>query len=522
MNKSVRKLLLTLIAFSAFWSCSTDDGSKNPKEDKLPPVSKLETRDPVAGIRVAWDFKTKIEISEENDTGYNGYARAIQLKDYSLLVAYESNSAFVVKKSENKGFDWSQPIVVSEAQEGVNMATPDLVQLQNGSILLTYNPRPGETAPPSKRFGIKTILSGDGGITWVDEQTVYKGGAEFINGVWEPSALQLPNGEIQLFFSNEGIYQKSDEQNISLLRSQDNGKTWTQEPEITSFRAGGRDGMPSPLYLKNQDEIVFSIEDNESNNQFKPYTIRNSVSENWSNAVDGNDEHRSYALKEKMEESEYADAPYLAQLKTGETLLSYQGTDNRNGNELNNADMKVVIGDENAKNFDRPTTPFLISEGKSALWNSIAVLEDNTVMALSTTNAFSPVNASEVWMIQGRMIPELKAKKFSLEIDGETSEDIWKQDFPVFIGQKGATQLLANISMDNDNLYVITENSDGVISGGSENIQNNDETALYLDPSNKNYAAPSSGVFKIVVSTANGSKLIREKIQNGKKLKFLK
>jgi len=236
---------------------------------------------------------------------------------------------------------------------------------------------------------IKTILSTDGGMTWENDQTVYEGDTKYENGVWEPTLLQLPSGEIQLFFSNENVYQSTNEQNISVLRSTDNGITWTKEPEITSFRSGSRDGMPSPIYLQNKNEIVYSIEDNGSNNEFKPYIIRNSISENWSQTVSGNNENRSYALKESLEDSEYAGAPYLAQLLTSETLLSYQGTENRNGNSINNAEMRVAIGDDNAKNFDRTTTPFLIPEITSALWSSIAVLKDNSVVALTSTNAFS-------------------------------------------------------------------------------------------------------------------------------------
>ncbi|NEW79127.1 MAG: hypothetical protein GZ086_06800 [Gelidibacter sp.] len=485
-------------------SCSANQSSEpyNPGDPENP-VSEIETKDPVPGIRIAWDYTTQTQISKVNEQSYNGYARLIQLGDESLLVTYESNGNVLVKMSNDLGSSWSEPVTVATSKEGVNMATPDLLQLENGSILLSYNPRPGETAAISKRFLIKTILSTDGGMTWGNDQTVYEGDTKFDNGVWEPTLLQLPSGEIQLFFSNENVYQSTNEQNISVLRSTNNGITWTKEPEITSFRSGSRDGMPSPIYLQNKNEIVYSIEDNGSNNEFKPYIIRNSISENWSQTVSGNNENRSYALKESLEDSEHAGATYLAQLLTSETLLSYQGTENRNGNSISNAEMRVAIGDDNAKNFDRITTPFLISENSSALWNSIAVLKDNSVVALTTTNAFSSTKSAEVWMIKGFVIPELKAENMSVLIDGETSEDIWQQDFPILIGHKGETQLKANVSADANNLYVITKVLDKAILSTSENINNNDGTAIYLDPSNKNYEKPDKGVFKINISVAN-------------------
>ncbi len=485
------------------FSCSGDNSIPKSDQSDDEPVSEIESREAITGIRIAWNFNTKTLISEENDEGYNGYSRLIQLKDESLLVVYESKGVVKVKKSGDSGKNWSDPITVVEDSEGVNMATPDVLQLQNGSILVVYNPRPGESAPPSKKFLIKTILSNDNGMSWQNDQIIYEGDTEFENGVWEPTALQLPDGEIQLFFSNENIYRNSNEQNISLLRSENNGITWKTEPEIVSFRPGSRDGMPSPLYLQNQNEIIFSIEDNGSNGQFKPYIIRNSVSENWSQTIGGNSVNRSYALKERLVESEYAGAPYLAQLQTGETLLSYQGTDNRNGNDLNKADMKVSIGNEYGENFNRISTPFLIPEGKSALWNSITVLDNNTIIALTTTNAFSASNTSEVWMIKGQVIPELEAEKTSLEIDGETTEDIWQQTFPVFIGQKSSTQLLVNVSVDDENLYVLSKISDAAVSTSSQNIVNNDGIVIYLDPSNQNLIIPGAGIFKIIVSADN-------------------
>jgi hypothetical protein len=161
--------------------------------------------------------------------------------------------------------------------------------------------------------------------------------------------------------------------------------------------------MPSPILLKDQNEIVFSIEDNGINNQFKPYIIRNSITENWKTTVDGNSSNRNYALANTIDNANYAGAPYLAQLSTGEVLLSYQSTENRPTNDINNAVMKVAIGTNQARDFKGKTTPFKISEGKSALWNSITVLKDDTVIALTTTNQFSSSNASQIWMIKGHL-----------------------------------------------------------------------------------------------------------------------
>jgi len=284
------------------------------------------------------------------------------------------------------------------------MDAPDIIILKDGSLMVCYNTRPGSrNQDSSKHFGIGVVKSNDNGLTWKDNQLLYEAGFEFRNGCWEPAALQLPSGEIQLFFSDEGPYTNSDEQNISLLRSFDNGKTWTKKPVIVSFRKGGRDGMPVPVYLPATKEILVSIEDNGPAN-FKPYIIRSVDPANWSQTVTGESPYRTYALKDSLEKNVYAGAPYLRVLPNGNTLLSYQSTQFRNGrHDVNNAEMVVVAGDAKGMHFTNPTLPFKIPLNATALWNSITVLKDNSIIALASTNGYSKRG---VWMVKGKLLIE--------------------------------------------------------------------------------------------------------------------
>ena len=486
--KNIHNLSLLLL-FAALFSCS-DDGNNNTNPE--PVEEQIASKPAIEGIRIAWDYNSMTQISDKNNSDYNGYGRLIQLNDKKLICTYEAGGAILVKISEDLGKTWSNSVKVVSATAAVNMTTPDILQLQDNSILICYNPRP--IAGSGEKFSINTIKSTDGGLTWSENKKIYEATSEFENGCWEPSALQLPNGEIQLFFSNENAYRSSNEQNISLLRSSDNGSTWSGTAEIVSFRSGKRDGMPSPILLKNQNEIVFSIEDNGVNNQFKPYIIRNTISENWKQTVDGSSNNRNYALAEELNTAVYAGAPYLAQLSTGEVLMSYQGTENRATNDINNAEMKVVIGNNQARNFNRKSVPFLISNGKSALWNSITVLDDDTVIAVTTTNQFA--NTSQVWMIKGRVIPEVNAENETATIDGQSNETVWQKKFPVFIGQNGATQLEANFSYDASFLYVFAKIKDSQIIN-TNTVTESDGFNLYLDPKNKNLIAPGKSIFKL-------------------------
>ncbi|RYF78002.1 MAG: exo-alpha-sialidase [Cytophagaceae bacterium] len=232
------------------------------------------------GSRLAWDYSTlrKIAPLPGQAAGYCGYARLIQRADNTLLCVYEASGSVEVVRSTDGGTTWSGRVVVAAKEPDVSMAVPEIVELADHSLLVSYNPRPGRNAT-SKRFGIRTAKSYDGGATWTDNRLVYEAGTSFDNGCWEPVALQLPSGEVQLYFSDEGVDTNSNEQNISLMRSVDGGLTWAAKPEIVSFRAGKRDGMPVPILL-NGTEIAFSIEDN-FQTTFKPYIIRNKTTDNW-------------------------------------------------------------------------------------------------------------------------------------------------------------------------------------------------------------------------------------------------
>ena len=270
----------------------------------------IKKQDPLQGIRIAWDYTSIQRLAPQSgrSVGYCGYPRMIQLHDKSLLCVYEVSGGNIESiKSFDNGSAWSAPVVIATRHNGINMAVPEILELNDQSLLVSYNPRP-QPIDATKHFGIRTKKSYDGGLTWTDERLLYEAGSKFEDGCWEPSQIQLPSGEIQLFFSNEGIYPNSNEQNISIFRSMDNGLTWTTQPRIVSFRAGKRDGMPIPVLLKGKNEILFSIEDNGAG-QFKPSIIRTGNADNWNTIVDGESPHRNSALAEPLADTVYAGAP---------------------------------------------------------------------------------------------------------------------------------------------------------------------------------------------------------------------
>ncbi len=351
---------------------------------------------------IIWDSSSLTQISPKNHNNAN-YARMIQTGHDSLICVYEFAGSIQCTKSSDAGKTWQPPVTIVTKENGINMSVPDILQLKNHSLLVSYNPRPHKingSWDSTKRFAICTIKSYDGGETWQDQRTIYQADFTFENGCWEPSQIQLPSGEIQLFFSDEGIYKQSNEQNISLFRSKDNGLTWTTQPAIVSFTPHHRDGMPVPLILQNKKQIVFSIEDN-AIGQFKPSIIRNTFKQNWQQVIGINNPERESALLHPLPDTVYAGAPFLRQLHNGQTILSYQSNQNRSHNwEL--SCMQVAVGDDNAEHFIPVEEPFHISLNKHGLWNSLCISNDDMVIAITSTNAFGDGNS--IWMLKGKLV----------------------------------------------------------------------------------------------------------------------
>jgi hypothetical protein len=274
-----------------------------------------------------------------------------------------------------------------------NATNGELLALADGTVLLATNERPKDGKHP---FTIQVQRSRDGGGTWSEPSVVFRAGTRWGDGCWEPAAIQLPGGEVQLFFANENPYRTTTEQETTLLRSSDGGKTWGK-PETVSFRKGHRDGMPVPLVLRRGRGIVVAIEDNGLRGRMKPAIIHTSVKSNWRGGVVGGDSPRRWsALKRPLPPKIAAAAPYIRQFPSGETVLSCQSDEG--GGPLR---MVVYVGDASARDFAGKTVPFPTDAGKPGLWNALFIKGPRTVTAISGTTIRGMAG---VWAIDGELV----------------------------------------------------------------------------------------------------------------------
>ena len=394
------------------------------------------------GSRIFWDARTPVTIFSGG-----GYGRLIELNDGRLLACCESGGIKVCFSS-NQGRTWTSPTLIAPNANNTPNCVPDLIQLSDGTIIVGYNPRPSQPYTEDRRFGIRLRRSTDKGRTWSDEIFVYDADYIFENGCWEPSFLELPSGELQLYFADESPYTTTGEQQISLCRSFDGGLTWT-EPQRISYRSGYRDGMPVPVLLSDQRNIVVAIEDNgwSGVGDFVPTTVRTSLSNNWKNNfyVSGSSTQRNRSINHDYCPVAKGGAPYLRVLPNGETVLSHQST----YGDGDNMKMYVYVGNKQAKDFKAMSRPFYQGTTKGCWWNSLAVIDTGIVVAVGGLDG-------KVAMVKGYPMKQFMAPYASQLTDGRLTDDTYYHTSArqVPMGNETGTFAYADFCYDRDELYM--------------------------------------------------------------------
>lgn len=469
LNIPANSLLLGELDYGIYrrtltYSFSTAAYTETDGDNDDPIVELSDNQTYADGVRIAWRYNSQRYI------GPGSYGRAIRLSDSTYVMVYSTGGSNIggdnfIRWQEEAYGDWTEATVSMPGDQWHTNKNAEIIELKDGRLMYAwlYRTNYDNSRGPSK---IMAAYSSDGGHTWENEQVIYTATDTYGFGVWEPAMLQLPDGELQIYFANEASATGSS-QNISMRRSFNGGRSWEPGTEIVAYRNGSRDGMPVPVYLKNRKGIAVAIEDPGFMGTFKPMIVHTDASDNWaSGQVDGASSHRwpiFGSASEYLSSEVYCGQPYILQLNTGETVYSAASGEDRNPSTSDtHGRMAVYVGDSNARNFITRSFPFpfATNSGARAIWNSIMQYNDSTLMAVCTVEG--DVSQSGIWTSEGIIMRPI----CSLQSGNVPQWD--KLPAEIFIGSESQAEARIKSMWDSHYLYFRVEvKDDNVITSDS-------------------------------------------------------
>lgn len=351
--------------------------------------------------RIEWnDPSTARKISQDGTFGEYGRIERVGESDTLLLVYHggPGNGDWIniyMRRSFDNGETWEDQEILMDLADHRDsywrFCTPEILYLQNGWILVAYE---ANARPDENQSSVQILISRDSALTWQDPVIIRTG------RTWEPSMVQLPHGELELFYSSEAKWWPDGPlyQDIQVIRSTDNGESWS-DPQVVAYYPEKRDGMPVPVVLQGNKGVALAIET--VNVGDSPYIVQRDMDAPWILTTSNFEASPHRWLVNDF--SGHGGAPYLIQLPTGETILSahiYRGGDWHQNNY-----QQVLIGDNDARNFEGLTSPWgVLPWDESAVNNSLFLKNDTTIVTISTR--MFPDGSGGLYWLEGKIVPK--------------------------------------------------------------------------------------------------------------------
>ena len=483
------------LCFAGAFLCSCKPQKAAPEDIVIHSINSLNAGEPVINDHAAdWD-KSLLEPNYRQYTEVTGdtlrireanYPRIKKIADDRYILFYQdarvARNIYYSVSSDLK--EWglglnlfaSRSITVNGESDTLCYSTCDATVLQNGDIMAIASFRSSRNFRRTNEFnGLAMKISSDGGRTWGEEQIIYKGSN------WEPQILQLPDGEIQVYFTHGGPkIQPQMEAGIpesemvpssgtAIIRSKDNGKTWdpyVMEPPYAAHRVSQQyaytkkgiqvftDQMPCAILLNNTDTIALAMESMFVRDGEDVLYITTAYSDdNWAVGL-GLDEE---GPADKLENMWHGAAPYLRQFPSGETVLSY-----------NQKRFQIRLGDSLAREFGDPLFP-LNGTGR---WGSLELIQSHIVVGTMAYVFEDKSEQNRIMISQNVLNHRIDAPRARIRVDGDNTD--WDDATDaLFVGSDSQAQAAVRPAKDDDNLYFLVERLDADLSDG-------DTVELYL------------------------------------------
>ena len=455
----------------------TSTPSGNSDGDMIQPTEELKDNQTYAdGIRIAWQYRRQKYI------GPGSYGRVIRRSNGEYVMVYSTGGSNIggtnyIRFQREPYANWTSPKITKSNNSYFTNKNAEIIELADGRLMYAwlYRTNFNNSKGPSK---IMAAYSTDGGQTWKDEQVIYTATETCGLGVWEPAMVQLPSGELQIYFANEASAGGGN-QNISMRRSFNGGRSWQPGTEIVAYRSGSRDGMPVPVYLKNGKGIAVAIEDPGFMGTFKPMIVHTDADDNWaSGLVDGNSTTHRWSIFQNsadyLPSSVYCGQPYLIQLHSGETVYSAASGEERDPvNSDNHGRMVVYVGNSSAKNFIARSFPFPFTNDPNAraIWNSIMQYNDSTLLAVCTVEG--EISKVGIWTSEGKILHPISCYQTDSNRKWNAVSDY------LFMGAESQAEARVKSLWDTDSVYFQIQVDDKYITP-SEDITESDGVEVFF------------------------------------------
>ena len=498
MKKRILCGVMALCLASVFL-CSCKPKKTDPEDIVIHSIDSLNAGEPVINDHAEdWDksrlepnFRQYTEVTEGKlRIKAANYPRIKKIADDRYILFYQDNQTasniYYSISSDLK--EWglglklfnAHNITVFDSSDKMCYSSCDATVLQNGDIMAIASFRSGRNFRVTNEFnGLAMKISSDGGQTWGEEQIIYKGSN------WEPQILQLPDGEIQVYFTHGGpkiqpqmeagipTSQMVPSSGTAIIRSKDNGKTWdpyVMEPPYAAHRVSQQyaytkkgiqvftDQMPCAILLNNTDTIALAMESMFVRDGEDVLYITTAYSDdNWAVGL-GLDEE---GPADKQENMWHGAAPYLRQFPSGETVLSY-----------NQKRFQIRLGDSLAREFGDPLFP-LNGTGR---WGSLELIQSHIVVGtMAYARKVSGQQQNRIMISQNVLNHRIDVPQAKLKVDGDNTDWADYTD-ALFVGSESQAQAAVRPAKDDDNLYFLIERLDTYLSDG-------DTVELYLGDS---------------------------------------
>ena len=511
MKRFLRNMMLFSILCTAVMACGGGDdemsnstennGDKGGKEKPvsfithIAPIDQLNQGPSVINSHEYVTSRSSLMMNYRTlvtmEASYPRYPRIKKMKNGDYILFYHNGSAnnnigrrcvYALSKDLktwiNKGEIFnSYDIIDSKGNKNIHCyANCDGLVLSNGDILAVASCRAnsGYRDLPEDA-GIELRRSVDNGVTWSEPVKIYQG----VN--WEPFLLELPTGELHCYFtdsSRTGLEGHGTDTGTAMVVSTDGGKTW--KPDFSSSPyyvlrmrwekngiVGYNHQMPSVVRLNDNKGLAAAVE---TNNSGYHISLCYSDKDKWEylaadqeGPVDSNN-----CVFSGM-------GPYLGQLPSGETVLSYESS----------SKYTLKIGDATARNFGSAYQPF-----SGGYWGSFCIIDSHTLVGTNIKAKEGPVQ-----MAQFVLNHRIDAVKRKVTIDGNNKE--WANtDHALFVGSQSQAQGTLRCSHDDDNIYFLLEVLD-------RNLLASDYASLYISPVGNNKLSKGACCIQV---TMNGLK----------------